>query len=247
MSNLSTTDKQYLYNALRFVHFPDGGVSKFYAESNIDIDDPKYAIYGSDKLRAVIELENNQVVGQLILEFASLFRYQELGWGAHSSVKFSVGLKEIGEKLLTKPVTPSATQITAASINNNQINLEIRPEIYEHIKRYLDTEDYFHAVDEAYKIVRDKLKKLTEKEKATDVFGDNALNRNYHNQLFGSVAEERTVEGNFHRGTGYLHLAVQFLRNEKAHSLATDLDKNLAIHYLSLASLAYDLISRSDR
>jgi hypothetical protein len=41
-------------------------------------------------------------------------------------------------------------------------------------------------------------------------------------------------------------LAVQFLRNEKAHSLATDLDKNLAIHYLSLASLSYDLISRGN-
>lgn len=35
------------------------------------------------------------------------------------------------------------------------------------------------------------------------------------------------------------------MRNEKAHTLATFVEPNLAIHYISLASLAYDLISRS--
>ena len=39
-------------------------------------------------------------------------------------------------------------------------------------------------------------------------------------------------------------MAIQFLRNEKAHTPARDLDKNLAIHYIALASLAYDLIDR---
>jgi uncharacterized protein (TIGR02391 family) len=188
-------------------------------------------------LRAVIELENNQIVGQIILGYAALARNHELGWGAYSSVKFSVGLEKIAHNLMSK------VEIKTASINKNQITIEIRPEIYKHIKRYLDAEDYFHAVDEAYKVVRDKLKTLTTKEKATEVFGENALNKNYHNQLFGSYSEKRTPEDNFHRGAGHLHLAVQFLRNEKAHSLAMDLDKNLAIHYLSLASLAYDLIS----
>lgn len=246
MSNLSTIDKQYLYNALRFIRFhEEDGYRKLYSGSNIDIDDPKYSIYGTDKLRAIIELESNQVVGQLILEFAFVFRYNELG--GHYNVKFSEGLEKMGNKLLTKPDILSSQQTTSASISNNQINLEIRPEIYGHIKQYLDTEDYFHAVDEAYKVVREKLKTLTTKEKATDVFGDNALNKNYHNQLFRSLTEGGTPESDFRRGVGYLNLAVQFLRNEKAHSLAKDLDKNLAIHYLSLASLAYDLISKGDK
>ncbi|MDR2411138.1 MAG: hypothetical protein LBD88_00570 [Candidatus Peribacteria bacterium] len=43
-----------------------------------------------------------------------------------------------------------------------------------------------------------------------------------------------------------MNMSVQFFRNEKAHSLASNLDKNLAIHYLSLASLAYDLITRNN-
>jgi hypothetical protein len=40
-------------------------------------------------------------------------------------------------------------------------------------------------------------------------------------------------------------MAIQKLRNEKAHTPANKIDKNLAIHYIVLASLAYDLISRN--
>lgn len=53
-----------------------------------------------------------------------------------------------------------------------------------------------------------------------------------------------SAERDFRRGVGYLHLGVQFLRNEKAHALATDMEPNLAIHYVALASLAYDLVTR---
>ncbi len=39
-------------------------------------------------------------------------------------------------------------------------------------------------------------------------------------------------------------MGVQHLRNEKAHTPATPLEPNLAVHYILLASLAYDLITR---
>ena len=52
------------------------------------------------------------------------------------------------------------------------------------------------------------------------------------------------AEKDFFEGVKFLHMSIQFLRNEKAHTPAHDLDKNLAIHYISLASLAYDLITR---
>lgn len=35
-------------------------------------------------------------------------------------------------------------------------------------------------------------------------------------------------------------MAIQKLRNEKAHTPAQKMDKNLAIHYIVLASLAYN-------
>lgn len=131
-------------------------------------------------------------------------------------------------------------------IEKDIIKIKIRDEIYSHLKRgkYLENEDYFHAVDEAYKVVRKKLEDMTGEEAATDVFNMNAENKKYYQQLFGKLDGSSKPEKDFYRGVGYLHLGVQFLRNEKAHSLATTIDPNIAIHYISLASLAYDLISR---
>ena len=51
-------------------------------------------------------------------------------------------------------------------------------------------------------------------------------------------------ERDFCEGVKFLHMSIQFLRNKKAHTPARELDKNLAIHYISLSSLAYDLITR---
>lgn len=41
-------------------------------------------------------------------------------------------------------------------------------------------------------------------------------------------------------------MAIQKFRNEKAHTPAKALDRNLAIHYISMASLAYQLVSQKE-
>lgn len=141
--------------------------------------------------------------------------------------------------------TTTEDSVSTATIESEVVSMQLTTPVYSHIKQYLDREDYFHAVEEAYKVVREKLREQTAKEKASDVFSLSAENNKYHEMIFGKKAETGTPESDFFRGVGYLNLAIQFLRNEKSHSLATTLDKNLAIHYISLASLAYDLISRS--
>ena len=145
-------------------------------------------------------------------------------------------------------ITP-ATQIDEtplAIIDNDFISLQINKNVYDHIKQYLNNEDYFHAVDEAYKLVRHKLQEITGNEKATEVFSMNAENKKYYTQLFGKSDGTTQTEKDFFRGVGYLNLTIQFLRNEKAHTLAAALERNLAIHYISLSSLAYDLITRNE-
>lgn len=145
-------------------------------------------------------------------------------------------------------ITPTSQidETPLAVVDNDFISLQINKEVYSHIKQYLDTEDYFHAVDEAYKLVREKLREITGNEKATEVFNMNAENKKYFTQLFGKADGTTQAERDFFRGVGYLNLTIQFLRDEKAHTLATQLEPNLAIHYVSLASLAYDLITRSE-
>jgi hypothetical protein len=52
------------------------------------------------------------------------------------------------------------------------------------------------------------------------------------------------AEKDFFEGVKFLNMSIQFLRNEKAHTPATPHERNLALHYISLASLAFDLITR---
>ncbi len=100
------------------------------------------------------------------------------------------------------------------------------------------TQDYYHAVEEAYKIVRQKLKDLTGEEKASQAFCETNIEK-----IFGHTPSDDT-EKDFFEGVKFINMAIQRFRNEKAHTPAKPLDKNLAIHYISLASLAYELISR---
>jgi uncharacterized protein (TIGR02391 family) len=124
-----------------------------------------------------------------------------------------------------------------ANFNIDAITIKINENILKHIKTLLETEHYFNAVEESYKIVREKLKSITGRERAHEAFKDN-------NKIliFGHEARDE-AENNFFEGVKFLHMAIQNLRNEKAHMSAIKIDKNLAIHYIVLASLAYDLIS----
>jgi len=135
--------------------------------------------------------------------------------------------------------TNENNNINSLSEQKNLFQISIRSEIYNHIKRYLDTEDYFHAVDESYKVVREKLKSITGEEKATNSFKEEDQEK-----ILGYKPQSK-IEKDFFDGIKFLHMSIQMFRNEKAHSIANDLDKTRACHYIVLASLAYDLISQN--
>ena len=135
---------------------------------------------------------------------------------------------------------------TVADMENGIVHIGIRDELYSHIEQYIENKDYFHAVEEAYKFVRERLKEVSGSEKATEAFGYDASGPVDFSAIFGHEPVN-DIERDFFKGVRFLHLAVQFLRNEKSHSLATTLDKNIALQYITLASLAYDLISRSNK
>ena len=134
------------------------------------------------------------------------------------------------------PVPVSIT--TEATVRNNKIEIVIHPDLYGHIGQYLVTGDYFHAVEESYKLVRGKLREITGSEKATDAFAADNIE-----SIFGHKAANQ-AEDDFFTGVKFLNMSIQFLRNEKAHTTARPVERNLALHYISVASLAYDLITR---
>lgn len=244
MSTISSADKQYLNNALRLqnngwiIRFTEEDFIQLFKEHGIDINNKKYVISGTskqDRFDKFLEIEDNTTVAILILSLASRFRNRELAGVV--SIKFSECLEKIAKTLLIQPHKISF------SADNTAVTVNIHPDLYSHISSYIDAEDYFSAIQEAYKFVREKLKTITGKERATEVFGDNGLRDDFHKSLFGTEPLKGTPLYDSYRGYAYIYLAIQFLRNEQAHSLSKKIDRHFALHFITLASLAYTLIS----
>ena len=70
-----------------------------------------------------------------------------------------------------------------------------------------------------------------------------AFDNSNYKKIFGRQSMNQP-EKDFFEGIKFLHMSIQFLRDEKMYTPACDLDRNLAIHFISLASLAYDLVTR---
>lgn len=217
----------------------------FEDEFGVDIYDEKYN-YGSgskaNRLRMLWRVESNDVVAKSIIKLIEYIR-TKINLGDFNPVDYPEELiKEalkIANRLLSGqvPEEPKVGSLNA-SFKNGQIAIVLNNTVFSHIKPLLEDEHYFNAVEEAFKIVRNKLKQITGEERATDAFRE----QNYI-KLFGKVPKNDS-ERDFFEGVKFLHMAIQFFRNEKAHTPSYHLDKNRAIHYIVLTSLAYELIDR---
>lgn len=249
MANLTTIEKQVLEKLFQMgggyvLNFSDRTMGEFFRDDvGIDIYTKKYNYASGSKanrLRGLWLKADNRTVGETILKLIEYIESQILidnlkreDFSA-DRIKFS---KEIAEKLLGKKIEAKESK-SKATFKNGNISITLQKDVFDHVQKLLNSGHFFNAVEEAYKIVRKKLKDITGKEKATDAFS----NSNYE-KIFGRQPVDE-VEKDFFEGVKFLHMSIQFLRNEKAHTPASDLNKNLAIHYISLASLAYDLITR---
>jgi uncharacterized protein (TIGR02391 family) len=215
----------------------------FRDDAEIDIYNQKYKYSSGSKANYMCGFwleADDKTVGKSILKLLEYIETQILLGNLDSQSfpeKIKYPAKAIAERLLGTPLT-NENESRIAFKDCDNINIELQKEIFDHIKKLLNDKHYYNAVEEAYKIVREKLREITGEEKATDA----CKNSNFE-KIFGHKPRN-DAEKDFFEGVKFLHMAIQFLRNEKSHTPAHDLDKNLAIHHISLASLAYDLITR---
>jgi len=249
MANLTTIEKQILEKSFQMtggyvLNFSDRTMGEFFRDDiGIDIYAKKYNYASGSKanrLRGFWLNADNTIVAKTILKLIEYIENQIL-LNNLKREDFPIDRinksKEIAEKLLGGKIEKKENK-SKATFKNGNINITLQKAIFDHVQKLLNDGHYFNAVEEAYKIVRKKLKDTTGKERATDAFSDS----NYE-KIFGHLPADE-VEKDFFEGVKFLHMSIQFLRNEKAHTPALEIDKNLAIHYISLASLAYDLITR---
>lgn len=251
MATLTTNEKQILEKLFQMngggvLNFTHRTMAEFFKDDvGIDISEEKYNYSSGSKANLMrgfwmasddtlvakaIKLLLSYIENQIILEYLKREDFSAELVAAGNAVSSRL----LGIKIEEKESKSQAT------FKDGNINIILQKDIFDHVQKLLNDGHYFNAVEEAYKAVRKKLKDVSGKEKATEAF----CNANYGN-IFGHQPID-DIERDFFEGVKFLHMAIQFLRNEKAHTPAGDLDKNLAIHYIALASLAYDLISSRD-
>lgn len=249
MANLTTIEKSILEKLLQMgggyvLNFSDRTMEEFFRDDvGINIYSKKYN-YGSgskaNRIRGLWLKADDKTVGKSISKLLEYIEGQiligDLNRDDFPDDRMNAA-KNVADKLLGKKIVTEES-ISKATFKNGNINIELQKDIFDHVQKLLNDGHYFNAVEESYKIVRKKLKDITGKERATDAFA----NSNYE-KIFGHQPID-DIEKDFFEGVKFLHMSIQFLRNEKAHTPAGEIDKNLAIHYISLASLAYDLITR---
>lgn len=249
MADLTTIQKQVLEKLFQMgggyvLNFSDRTMGEFFRDDvGLDIYTKKYEYASGSKanrMRGLWLKADNKTVGKSIIKLIEYIESQilidNLNRDDFPEDRMKAA-KDIAEKLLGKKVESKESK-SKATFKNGNIKITLQKDVFDHVQKLLNGGHYFNAVEEAYKIVRKKLKDITGKEKATDAFS----NSNYE-VIFGHQPIDQ-AEKDFFEGVKFLHMSIQFLRNEKAHTPARELDKNLAIHYISLASLAYDLITR---
>jgi uncharacterized protein (TIGR02391 family) len=254
MADLNTLDKKVLEKLFKMeegyvLDFTNRSFREFFRDDlKIDIYNEKYNYETGSKanrLRAFWSIANNKLVGKSILRLIEYIETQ-LALDNFSRSNFPEKRIRAGGKVAQKLLSGNTENINGvtisqASFKKGSIKISLRDEIFDHVQKFLTSGHYFTAVEEAYKIVREKLRNITGEEKAT-----NAFKKENYKKIFGHLPKDAREE-DFFRGIKFLHMALQFLRNEKSHTPANKINKNLAIHYIALASLAFDLINRNEK
>jgi uncharacterized protein (TIGR02391 family) len=97
---------------------------------------------------------------------------------------------------------------------------------------------YAEAVEGSFKVVRDRLRQLTNFETGSEAFGKGKLHVN------GAIAPH--VDVDFNEGVKFLTMAIDKFRNEKSHTAEIGVDDpSKALQYLILSSLAMRLLDRA--
>lgn len=115
----------------------------------------------------------------------------------------------------------------------------LHPEIYIKCRSLFEKAEYSEAVEKGFKVVRDRLRKLTNYETGSEAFGKGKLH------IKGAAAEN--VDYDFNEGVKFLTMAIDKFRNEKSHTSDAKIDNpQRAYEYITQSSLAMNLLDQAE-
>ena len=146
---------------------------------------------------------------------------------------------------LLKKRKPERSSITAerADTQGRPVNTgtldSLHPLVQQKCSQLYRGEHYAEAVEKGFKIVRDRLRKLTNHETGSEAFGKGGL------YVKGATAEH--VDNDFQQAVKFLTMAIDMFRNEKSHTSDGNIGSPVrAYEYLALTSLAIHLLDDAE-
>jgi len=116
---------------------------------------------------------------------------------------------------------------------------DLHPEIFAKCKDLYSRDTYAEAVEKSFKVVRDKLRILTNYETGSEAFGKGNLH------ILGAAAPN--VDKDFNEAVKFLTMAIDRFRNEKSHTSDAKINDPIrAYEYMRLSSLAMNLLDQAE-
>jgi len=115
----------------------------------------------------------------------------------------------------------------------------LHSDIYAKCYELYEKKAYSEAAEKGFKVVRDRLRKLTGYETGSEAFGKSNLH------IKGAAAVN--VDDDFNEAVKFLTMAIDRFRNEKSHTSDSKIDDPIrAYEYLRLSSLAMNLLDDAE-
>ncbi|MDK8878710.1 TIGR02391 family protein [Corynebacterium sp. MSK008] len=260
MNSLSFAQKMFLKDALGLssgyvLSLSRNDVRDLFTTVGIDIEnDPRFEWSGMSAGKLVNEFftqANNGEVARVLSALAELpdrafldARINAEDFKAEvDSILFKIG--ETG----ASPAMKRGNSTTKAWDTGSIVELTrvlVVPDIFERVEPLLRSDHQQQAIEEAFKLVRERLRLLTGEEKASEAFGPNGQSDKFYSAVFGLEEPIRELDLRVRDhcvGVAHTQLAIQNFRNVLFHTPYRDSEARQTLQYLALASLAFESIS----
>jgi uncharacterized protein (TIGR02391 family) len=159
-------------------------------------------------------------------------------WSKREYVYLAEGGYRAAQKLMATHSKPQHRRQPSQFVSEKIPTLAIHPDVWRKCGSLFSDGAYAEAVEKSFKIVRDRLRELTNYETGADAFGKGRLH------VPGAIASH--VEEDFNKGVQFLTMAIDRFRNEKSHTSDGNIeDPSRALQYMILSSLALCLLERA--
>ena len=139
---------------------------------------------------------------------------------------------------LVRQLELNSENIKSSPLDASSIR-DLHIDIYNKCHKLYESKAYAEAVEKSFKIVRDRLRKLTGYETGSEAFGKGRLH------ILGASAQN--VDEDFNEAVKFLTMAIDRFRNEKSHTSDAKIDDPVRAHeYLRISSLAMNLLDNSE-